>query len=88
MLRTLVVVAVSFVVGYVVGVIAGFRAAVVDYVEKDAKKLERLARDIYPSSEEGAENGDKDIPAAVAEAIEEDTATADSDGDSGGSAFY
>ena len=67
MLRKLVAAGIVFGLGYIVGVIFGFRAAVVDYVEDDAEKIEQVADDIYPSPEEGGQN----LPAAVSEAIEE-----------------
>jgi len=35
-------------VGYLIGAIFGFRAAVTDYVENDAEAIENLAEDLYP----------------------------------------
>lgn len=54
MLRTLVATGIVFSIGYILGVVFGFRAAVVDYVEEDADRIESLADDIYPSQEASA----------------------------------
>lgn len=71
MLRKLVATGIVFAIGYTVGVIFGFRAAVVDYVEEDAEKLESMAEDIYPSPEEGAQTGEQELPGIVQDAIED-----------------
>jgi hypothetical protein len=63
MLKKLLGTVIVFAAGYAVGAIFGFRAAVIDYVEDDAAKLERKAEKLYPSAEEGA---------ATAQAIVED----------------
>jgi hypothetical protein len=70
MLRKLLAAGVVFVAGYVVGVKFGFRAAVVDYVEGDAEKIEQVAKEIYPSPEEGARTGDEEIPDEVGALLE------------------
>lgn len=67
MLKKLLATGIVFAAGYVVGAIFGFRAAVVDYVEDDAEKLDKMAADIYPSPSEG-EDG---LPGIVKDAIEE-----------------
>lgn len=54
MLKKLVATGVVFGAGYILGVTFGFRAAVVDYVESDAEKLESMAESIYPSPKDGA----------------------------------
>jgi len=58
-------------IGCVLGVTFGFRAAVVDYVEDDAEKIEEMADSIYPSPEEGASSGDENIPSIIEDAIED-----------------
>jgi hypothetical protein len=35
-------------VGYAIGTVFGFRAAVTDYVENDAETIKNLAEDLYP----------------------------------------
>lgn len=71
MLRKLLATGIVFAAGYIIGVVFGFRAAVVDYVENDAEVIEERAEDLYPSPEEGAASGDQNIPSIVEEAIEE-----------------
>jgi hypothetical protein len=55
MLKGLLLGAVGFVAGYVVGAIFGFRAAVTDYVENDAEQIDALAESIYGGGEDGDE---------------------------------
>lgn len=70
MLRKLVATGIVFAAGYVVGVIFGFRAAVVDYVENDAESIEKVAEDLYPSPEEGQADGES-VPSVVEDALRE-----------------
>jgi hypothetical protein len=63
MIKKLVASAVLLGVGYVVGAIFGFRAAVTDYVENDAQKIENLADDLYPDSSQ-------EIPKEVRDVLE------------------
>lgn len=55
MLRKILLTSAAVVVGYVVGVHAGFGAAVRDYVENDAEMIERIAIEsdkyAYPDDE-------------------------------------
>jgi len=67
MLRKLLAAGIVFSIGYVVGVIFGFRAAVVDYVENDAENIEEQAEDLYSQQQTEAES----LPDVVSEAIEE-----------------
>lgn len=67
MLKKLVAAGIGFAIGYVLGVTFGFKAAVVDYIEDDAEKLESMAEDIYP--EKGT--ADHPIPKGFEEMIEE-----------------
>jgi hypothetical protein len=85
MLRKLLAAGVVFVAGYVVGVKFGFRAAVVDYVEGDAEKIEQVAKEIYPSPEEGAHTGDEEIPDEVAGVVLEKVKGEDEESDNGAS---
>lgn len=62
MIKRLIVASVLLIVGYIVGVRAGFKTAVNDYVNNDAQLIERYASQ---SSEE------QEIPEAVREKIEE-----------------
>jgi hypothetical protein len=70
MFKKIVVGGAVFVTGYLIGTIFGFRAAVVDYVENDAGKLESMADDIYSSPEEG-QASEQNIPEGIEQAIEE-----------------
>lgn len=84
MLRKLLAAGIVFVLGYIVGVIFGFRSAVVDYVENDAESIQSVANDIYPSEEDG-------LPPEVVEALDgESDSSADTGAtaDSGGRAFH
>ena len=67
MLRKLLATGIIFVIGYIVGVIFGFRAAVVDYVENDAESIESVAADLYSEQQTEAES----LPDVVSEALEE-----------------
>lgn len=62
MLRKVIAVGIVFALGYSIGAISGFRAAVIDYVEGDAKKLERMADSIY----------DDEMPDGLEEAVEQE----------------
>lgn len=66
MLKKLLATGIVFAAGYLVGVIFGFRAAVVDYVEDDAELIEEQAADIYPSRDE------ESLPEEVREALDRD----------------
>lgn len=82
MLRKLLATGVIFAAGYIVGVIFGFRSAVVDYVENDAGTIEAVAKDLYPSPEEGAATEDEvpdEVRAMAAEVNEESEDTTDGD---------
>jgi len=70
MLKKIVATGVVFAAGYAAGSIFGFRAAVVDYVEDDAEKLDKMAADIYPSEEEGAATAQTIIEDAIEEVDE------------------
>lgn len=70
MLRKLLVVGIVFAIGYVVGAVSAFRAAVTDYVENDGEKLEQVAGDIYPSP---SEQTDETVPVEVRDALEGDS---------------
>lgn len=72
MIRGLLTAGIVLTIGYIVGAVFGFRAAVVDYVENDSEKIESMASDIYPSPAEGAASGDENIPSAIEEAAEQD----------------
>lgn len=81
MLRKLVATGIVFAIGYIVGVIFGFRSAVVDYVENDAESIESVAEDLYPSPEEGQADGEN-IPSIVEEAIRESNEQTRNEGNS------
>lgn len=47
MLRGLLAIGIGIVVGFIAGSLSGFRAAVTDYVENDAIKIEQVADTMY-----------------------------------------
>lgn len=87
MLRKLLATGIVLTIGYVAGVFFGYRAAVVDYVENDAEKIETMADDIYPEPEQ---TGGQAIPDNVGELLAEakDDESEDKDSDEGTTAFY
>lgn len=71
MLRKLLAAAFLLGLGYIVGLLFGFRTAVVDYVENDASQIEAMADDIYPSAEDGV----AELPEEVREKLKEANGT-------------
>lgn len=65
MIRNLLAVSAGLLFGYFAGMIFGYRAAVVDYVENDAKTIRSMADTMYEKTEA------EDLPEEVQEAIEE-----------------
>lgn len=72
MLRKIIAAGVVFAAGYILGVTFGFRAAVVDYVEEDAEKIEQMADSIYSSDGDGESHDQEAL--ALQEALEESRA--------------
>lgn len=72
MLRKILAAALLLIVGYVGGVFFGYRAAVIDYVENDADKIESMAEDIYPSSTQPIESLDQSEVNSLAQQAEEE----------------
>ncbi len=64
-MRYLLLATITFIVGYVAGVLFGYRSAVVDYVENDARTIRSMAETMYDSVEK------ESLPEAVREAVEE-----------------
>jgi len=46
-MRYILLASVTFVVGYVLGILFGYRSAVVDYVENDAATIQEMADSMY-----------------------------------------
>jgi len=69
MLRTIIKVLVGAIVGYAFGLLFGYRAAVVDYVENDAQTIESMADSMY-----GVDQGElfENLPVDVEELAESD----------------
>lgn len=65
MIRKLLAAGAVLITGYFVGLLFGYRAAVVDYVENDAKTIRSMADTMYEKTEA------EDLPEEVQEAIEE-----------------
>lgn len=55
---------VGFIGGYVSGSIFGYRAAVADYVENDARTIKQMAETMYESANE------ENVPPGIKEAME------------------
>lgn len=64
-MRYLLLAGVTFIVGYIAGVLFGYRSAVVDYVENDAETIRTMADSMYDTKEK------ESLPEAVREATEE-----------------
>lgn len=79
-MRKLLLLAAVFVVGYIAGVVFGYRSAVVDYVENDAQTIETMADSMYETVDE------ESLSKAVGEAVAEAQA-GDESGESSASAF-
>lgn len=65
MIRKLLAAGAVLITGYLVGLLFGYRAAVVDYVENDAKTIRSMADTMYETASK------EDLPEEVQEAIEE-----------------
>lgn len=81
MLRKLIAAAIVFVAGYALGATFGYKAAVVDYVENDAQKLEQAADSMYPSPHEGARTVHDEVGALIEEVENEDAEGETADGE-------
>lgn len=70
MLRKILLASIAIVVGYIIGVRAGFSAGVRDYIENDGELLERVAieNEKYNYPEDVSPNDVKDIVRDAAEA--------------------
>lgn len=77
-MRYLLLATVTFIVGYVLGALFGYRSAVVDYVENDAQTIRTMADSMYDTVEK------ESLPQAVQEAMEEAENTSNADGGDGG----
>ncbi|EGQ44310.1 MAG: hypothetical protein J07AB43_00760 [Candidatus Nanosalina sp. J07AB43] len=60
-------------IGYVIGTVYGYRAAVVDYVENDANTIERIADTMYDTE------SFEDLPEALKEQLRDAGMAPDSD---------
>lgn len=84
MLRKLIATGIVLLIGYTLGTIFGYRAAVVDYVENDAEQIESIASEMYPSPSEGARTIPDEVGAVMEEVEREDDDSAQADGGSRG----
>lgn len=66
MIKKIVTAAIIGVVGYAAGLLFGYRAAVVDYVENDAKTIRSMADTMYDSADSF-----EDLPEEVKEQMRE-----------------
>lgn len=64
-MRYLLLSIVTFITGYILGTLFGYRTAVVDYVENDAKTIRAMADTMYDKAD------DEDVPDVIQEAIDE-----------------
>jgi hypothetical protein len=63
-MRYLLLAGATFIVGYIAGVLFGYRSAVVDYVENDAATIRTMADSMYDTKEK------ESLPEAVQEVVE------------------
>lgn len=64
-MRYLLLAGATLIVGYIAGVLFGYRSAVVDYVENDAETIRTMADSMYDTKEK------ESLPDVVKEAMEE-----------------
>lgn len=82
MLRELVIGAAGIAVGYVAGIATGYKAAVVDYVENEARVIRKVADRIYDETvEEVTEETFGDLGEAIQEQLLEEGRVPQSWGD-------
>jgi len=65
-MRYILLASVTFVVGYVLGILFGYRSAVVDYVENDAATIQEMADSMYDNV-----NNMNEIPNELQDVINE-----------------
>lgn len=70
----------SFIAGYIVGVIFGYRAAVADYVENDARTIRSMADTMY----EEIQSPEFDLQQMIEQADGEQIGDSDDDPESNG----
>jgi len=94
MIRKLVLGTVAAGAGYLGGMIFGYRAAVVDYVENDAETIQSMARTMYDTRtlQELSENDltdeeIKQLPEGLRKYVEEGTGEQDEEEDGSGRGF-
>lgn len=80
-MRYLLLSAITFIAGYIVGVIFGYRSAVVDYVENDAQTIRSIADSMYDTVEK------ESLPESVQNALEGAENHADGESDNDGRGF-
>lgn len=83
MIRTLLIGGAAIAIGYTAGALSGYRAAVRDYVENDARQLESMADSMYsqynealPEEVEAVMNGGLDERETTANAESSDDSRA------------
>jgi len=79
-MRYLLLAGATFIVGYIAGVLFGYRSAVVDYVENDAATIRTMADSMYDNQEV------ESLPEDVQDVIAEANNTRRADGDEGNDA--
>lgn len=76
MLRGLLAIGIGIVLGFIFGSLSGFRAAVTDYVENDARKIEQLADSMYGEAVDAEE-----LPEPIREMMEGEATGSEADTD-------
>lgn len=71
----------TFIIGYITGIIFGYRSAVVDYVENDAQTIRAMAESMYETKDSD------EIPVEVRQAMMEAEEGEEENTAEGGSAF-
>ena len=76
-MRYLLLSGATLIIGYIAGVLFGYRSAVVDYVENDAETIRTMADSMYENKEL------ESLPEDVQDVIAEADSTRRADGDEG-----
>jgi hypothetical protein len=89
MLRQLLAAAFCFVAGYTVGATFGFKAAVVDYIENDAQKLDEMADSVYADRYDESNDGfSEELQQKLEEGYKDQNDSEEHDPSDGGSKGY
>lgn len=84
MLRQLLAAGFCFVAGYTIGATFGFKAAVVDYIENDAQKLDEMADSVYSDRYDGGQGFSEELEQKLKEGYKDKNDSEESGASDGG----